>query len=102
MIDKGTSIQNFFMDDRHAIDRWIFSVISIVCALGALSLLLGTNFLMLREFANTGKALVFLLFTPALIFLMWFCLVLLPFSEKKFSRVLRVALYIVFFLLFNF
>jgi hypothetical protein len=102
MIDGKSSVGVFFRSESYFWDRWSFIFVCIVVIAGFGSLLLDSNFIFLREFVFKDKAAVLLLFSPLIVFLMWFCLVLLPFSNNSISKFFRVLAYLAFFLLFNF
>ncbi len=101
-IEGNASVQKFFFDNSYRWDMWAFFGVCAFSLFGLASLGLGLNLIYLREFNSNSNAAILLIFSPAIVFLMWICTALLPLSKSFASRFLRICIYIVFVLVFNF
>ena len=79
---------------------WIVTCIGAAVALA--DLLIGTNFVPLRDGASKSKAVVLLMFSPLLVFLFLIVLRQLPFARYAIAAWIRAAICIACFLAINF
>jgi hypothetical protein len=83
-------------------DGWALILICMASFLCILDIIFNTGFIPLRDSDEPSKALLLLLFSPFLIFLILVRLRQFPFSEYYFASFIRAILCIFAFLLINF
>jgi len=79
---------------------WVLTIFAFLIAL--LDLLAETNVLPIRDREDFGKALVLLIFSPLITFLVVTMLRQLPFSSKSYAKWMRAIACIGVFLILNF
>lgn len=101
-IDERASVTDYLKASLHTIDglTWVF--VCLASALCLLDVTAGLNVIPLRETKDFGKAVVLLLFTPLITFLMLVWLRQLPLGRNSVSSLIRSAMCFASFLAINF
>lgn len=101
-INENLDVSTYFKRSAKTLDgaTWVAIFFATVVCLA--DVMIGTNWLPLREILRPGKAVTLLLFTPLLVFLILIVLRQLPFRLNQVMVWIRAALCIFAFLILNF
>jgi hypothetical protein len=102
MLDVRMPISAYMKAFAQEIDGKTWILVSIVSLVALIDVLAGTQFVPIREKSDFGKAVVLLVFTPLLSFLVTTMLRQLPFSSQKFSAWMRAVACLGVLLILNF
>ena len=101
-IDGQLSVGAYLKQSFKTIDGLAWIVVCIVCIICVLDISLGINAIPLRESSDQPKAIVLLLFSPLLVFLILLWLRLLPLGAYKISAYIRACFCLLVFFIINF
>ena len=101
-IDENLDLSTYLKRSVKTVDGATWVAICIATVVCLADVLIGTNWLPLREIPRPGKAVTLLLFTPLLVFLILIVLRQLPFRLNQVMVWIRAALCIFAFLMLNF
>jgi hypothetical protein len=101
-IDERLSVGTYLKATTGTADGLAWIVVCITSVICFLDILLGIHIIPLREVANPSKAIVLLLFSPLLGFLILVWLRQLPFNNYQLATWIRAVLCIITFLIINF
>lgn len=102
MIDERMPISAYMKHFVQELDGKAWMLVSIASLFTLLDVIAGTNLVPIREKADFGKAVVLLVFTPLLSFLVTTMLRQLPFSSRTFSAWMRAIACLGTLLILNF
>jgi hypothetical protein len=102
MIDERMPISAYMKAFVQEIDGKAWILVSIASLVALIDALAGTQLVPIRETADFGKAVVLLVFTPLLTFLVTTMLRQLPFSSRTFSAWMRAVACLGTLLILNF
>lgn len=102
MIDERMPVSVYMKACSKEIDGKAWGIVSIASLVALIDVLAGTQLLPIREKSDFGKAVVLLLFTPLLSFLVIKMLRQLPLASRTFYVWIRAIACVGTFLILNF
>jgi hypothetical protein len=101
-IDERLSVGTYLRATTGTADGLAWIVVCITSVICFINVLLGLHIIPLRDVDKPSKALVLLLFSPMLVFLILVWLRQLPFNNYQLAMWIRAVLCIITFLIINF